>query len=181
MLINTARADLIDLDALAEVAPKKGLRVALDVWKREPKTPGQGYESPLFDIDGALVYGTPHIAAQTAQAQRAIAVEVVRIVRAFLVEGNVPNVVNVCAASPARYQMVVRHLDKVGVLAHVLGVIKRHGINVEEVSNTVFDGATAACLKIRLAGRPSETCIAEINAFSDEVLHVDVVHLPIRA
>ena len=160
---------------------QKRLRVALDVWTGEPKSAGHDFSSPLLEIPGALVYGTPHIAAQTNQAQRAIAAEVVRIVRAFLVEGTVPNVVNVCAASPARYQMVVRHLDKVGVLAHVLGVIKRHGINVEEVSNTVFDGATAACLKIRLGGRPSDGCVAEINAFSEEVLHVDVVQLPIRA
>lgn len=181
MLVNTARADLIDLQALAEIAPKKRLRVALDVWQGEPRTPGEGYASPLLSLEGALVYGTPHIAAQTTQAQRAIAAEVVRIARSFLVEGNVPNVVNVCGTSPARYQLVVRHLDKIGVLANVLGVIKRHGINVEEVSNTVFDGATAACVKIRLAGRPSEACLHEINAFSDEVMHVDLVALPMRA
>ena len=61
--------------------------------------------------------------------------------------------------------------------ANVLNVIKRHGINVEEVANTVFDGGTAACAKLRVVSRPSEACLQEIGAF-EEVLHVDVVTLP---
>ena len=88
-------------------------------------------------------------------------------------KGDVPNVVNICARSPARYQLVVRHIDRVGVLANVLAVLKRDGINVEELSNTVFEGARAACAKIRLAARPTEACLAEIAAFKEEVLHID--------
>ena len=110
----------------------------------------------------------------------AIAKETVRVVKAFVAQGDVPNVVNVGVASPARFQLVVRHLDKVGVLANVLSVIKSHGINVEEVSNTVFEGGVAACAKLRLLQRPTEACLAEIKAF-DEVLHVDLVTLPILA
>ena len=68
-------------------------------------------------------------------------------------------------------------LDKVGVLANTLSVLKRHGINIEEISNTVFDGALATCTKLRVSGRPSDACLKEIGAF-DEVLHVDVVSLP---
>ena len=111
------------------------------------------------------------------QAQRAIARETARIVRAFMTEETVPNVVNICATTPARYAVVVRMLDKVGVLANTLGVLKRHGINIEEISNTVFDGAQATCTKLRTSGRPSEACLKEIAAF-DEVLDVDVVALP---
>jgi D-3-phosphoglycerate dehydrogenase len=77
----------------------------------------------------------------------------------------------------ARFQMVIRMLDKVGTLANVLAVIKRHGINVEEVTNTVFEGGDASCTKLRIVSRPSEACLAEIRAF-DEVLHVDLVTLP---
>jgi D-3-phosphoglycerate dehydrogenase len=98
-------------------------------------------------------------------------------VRSFLVEGNVPNVVNVSAPSPARFQLVVRHLDRVGVLANVLSVIKRYEINVEEISNTVFDGAEAACAKIRLGSRPSGACLEQITSF-EEVLHVNLAPVP---
>ena len=88
-----------------------------------------------------------------------------------------PNIVNICATSPARFAIVVRMLDKVGVLANTLSVLKRHGINIEEISNTVFDGAHATCSKLRVSGRPSEACVKEIGAF-EEILHVDVVGLP---
>jgi D-3-phosphoglycerate dehydrogenase len=95
-----------------------------------------------------------------------------------LTKGEVPNVVNISATSWARYQLVVRHVDKVGALANVLGVLKRHGINVQELDNTVFEGGRAACAKIRLASRPSDTSLQEIMAFDGEVLHVDLVTLP---
>jgi D-3-phosphoglycerate dehydrogenase len=175
MLVNTARSELLDESALLDLAPKKKIRIAVDVFDGEPPMAQGTVTSPLLDLPH--VYATPHIGASTEQAQSAIARETVRIVRSFLAEGTVPNVVNVIAASPARYQLVVRHLDRVGVLANVLSVIKRHRINVEELSNTVFEGAHAACAKIRLGGLPSEACLAEITAF-EEVLHIDLVPLP---
>lgn len=182
MVINTARADLVDNEALLEAADKRGLRVGLDVYPEEPRG-SRIFASPdVFRSypSGGLVYGTPHIAAATDQAQLAIAGETVRIIRSFLLEATVPNVVNVLSSSAARFQLVIRMLDKVGTFANVLAVVKRHGINVEEVSNTVFEGGVAACAKLRLLQRPTEACLAEIKAF-DEVLHVDLVTLPILA
>ena len=175
ILANTARAELIDYEALEDLIPKKHLRVGLDVFANEPDRGSTAFESPLFKA--GTVYGTPHIGASTEQAQRAIARETARIVRAFLTEETVPNVVNICATTPARWAVVVRMLDKVGVLANTLGVLKRHGINIQEISNTVFEGATATCTKLRTSARPSEACLKEIAAFT-EVLHVDVVALP---
>lgn len=176
IFINTARAEVVDQEALAAAIEKRGLRVGLDVFPDEPVQGSAAFESPLFQLDGT-VYATPHVGAATRQAEHAIANEVVRVVRSFVRTGDVPNCVNVMHTSPARYQMVVRSLDKVGVLANVLGVLKRHGLNIEELSSTIFDGAIAACTKIRVTGRPGEACVQEIKAFS-EVLHVDVVALP---
>jgi len=175
IIVNTARSELMDYDALDEAVARKGLRVGLDVYPNEPDR-GSGTLEPRVFGRG-LVYGTPHIGASTEQAQRAIAMETARIVRAFMTEEDVPNVVNICATSPARYAVVIRMLDKVGVLANTLSVFKRHGINIEEISNTVFDGAIATCTKMRVTGRPSDACMKEIAAF-EEVLHVDVVSLP---
>jgi D-3-phosphoglycerate dehydrogenase / 2-oxoglutarate reductase len=176
MFVNTARSELVDYDALLEWIPKKGLRVGLDVLPNEPDTREGQYAHPI--LQSGLVYATPHIGASTDEAQIAIANETVRILRAFLTQGEVPNVVNISATSWARYQLVVRHVDKVGALANVLGVLKRHGINVQELDNTVFEGGRAACAKIRLASRPSDTSLQEIMAFDGEVLHVDLVTLP---
>lgn len=175
VLVNTARAEVLDYAALEELIPKKGLRVGLDVFPDEPDKSTAPFVSSL--LEKGLVYGTPHVGASTEQAQRAIALETARIIRAFLTEEDVPNVVNICATSPARYAVVLRMLDKVGVLANTLSVLKRHGINIEEISNTVFEGAIATCTKLRVSGRPSDACVKEIGAFA-EVLHVDVVPLP---
>jgi D-3-phosphoglycerate dehydrogenase len=181
MFINCARPDLVDYEAMRDAVVNRGLRVGLDVVPGEPR--GKKDISPeLFNIaapsaTGGFLYATPHIAASTDQAQLSIATETVRVIRSFLLEGTVPNVVNVMNLSSARFQMVIRMLDKVGTLANVLAVIKRHGINVEEVTNTVFDGGGASCTKLRVVSRPSEACFHEIRAF-DEVLHVDIVTLP---
>lgn len=176
MFVNTARSELVDYDALLEWIPKKGLRVGLDVLPGEPDSREGVYSHPI--LKSGLVYATPHIGASTDQAQIAIANETVRILRGFLTQGEVPNVVNISATSWARYQLVVRHVDKVGALANVLAVLKRHGINVQELDNTVFEGGRAACAKIRLASRPSDSSLQEIMAFDGEVLHVDLVTLP---
>ncbi|HXX68648.1 MAG TPA: NAD(P)-dependent oxidoreductase [Polyangiaceae bacterium] len=182
ILINAARADLVDTDALLDAVERRALRVGLDVYTDEPRA-SRVFPSPDFFrsyASGGLVYGTPHIAAATDQAQLAIAGEAVRIIRSFLLAATVPNVVNVSSSTAARFQLVIRMIDKVGTFAHVLAVLKRHGINVEEVTNTVFEGGAAACAKLRLLLRPTEACMAEIKAF-DEVLHVDLVTLPMLA
>ncbi len=180
ILINTARADLLDYPALRAAVANRRLRVGLDVFPDEPKGTKE-YPSDLFTpLPGpkaGFVYGTPHIAASTDQAQLAIATETVRVIRSFLLEAIVPNVVNVSSSSMARFQVVIRMVDKVGTFANVLNVIKRHGINVEEVTNTIFEGGGASCAKLRVVSRLNEACLAEIHAF-EEVLHVDMVPLP---
>lgn len=175
IFVNTARADLVDEKALFEVIESKGIKAGLDVFSNEPQSASSPFDAPL--LKAGTVYATPHVAASTEQAQRAIALETARIIRSFLTEEDIPNVVNICATSPARYAVVLRMLDKVGVLANTLSVFKRHGINIEEISNTVFEGAIATCTKLRVTGRPSDACLREIRAFS-EVLHVDVISLP---
>jgi D-3-phosphoglycerate dehydrogenase len=156
--------------------------VGLDVYPDEPRG---ARTFPSGDMlrsypSGGLIYGTPHISAATDQAQLSIATETVRIIRSFLLEATVPNVVNVSSSSAARFQLVIRMMDKVGTFANVLAVLKRHGINVEEVSNTVFEGGIAASAKLRLQSRPTEACLAEIKAF-DEVLYVGLVTMPMLA
>lgn len=176
IFVNTAGSSLVDYEALMDVAQRKRLRVGLDVLPDEPQQRSSSYVHPIVNMP--LVCATPHIGASTDEAQSAIANETVHVLRSFLTKGEVPNVVNISATSWARYQLVVRHIEKTGALAHVLTVLKRHGIHVQELDNTVFEGGKAACAKIRVESRPSDGCLAEIMAFSSEILHVDLVSLP---
>jgi D-3-phosphoglycerate dehydrogenase len=176
IFVNTARPELVDYDALVELTPKKSLRVGLDVMPGEPRERTSRYDHPI--LHAGLVYATPHIGASTDRAQTAIASDTVRILRSFVTKGEVPNVVNLAQSTWSRYQLVVRHVDQVGALANVLAVLKRHGIHISQLENNVFEGGRAACAKVRLEARPSEACLSEIMAFSDEILHVDLVTLP---
>ena len=65
------------------------------------------------------------------------------------------NCVNLATRTPAKWQLVVRHYDRVGVLAFVMDQIRRAGINIEEVQNVIFDGAAAASCRIQLDGEPA--------------------------
>jgi D-3-phosphoglycerate dehydrogenase len=173
--VNTSRADVVDQKALLDEAQSGRIWVATDVYEKEPKGGEDNFVSELAQLKNC--YGTHHIGASTEQAQDAIAQETLRIVQAFLREGDVPNCVNVAEKTPARCQLIVRHHDKVGVLANVLSVIREAGINAQELENTIFEGAAAACCKIQLDARPTEDVLARIRERSDESIFVDVVDL----
>lgn len=81
ILINTARGELVDEDALLAAIEAKGLRVGLDVFPDEPAAGSAEYRSRLASHPS--VYGTHHVGASTAQAQEAIADEVVAMLDAF--------------------------------------------------------------------------------------------------
>lgn len=175
VFVNTSRADVVDQAALLLEARSGRIWVATDVFESEPKTGEASFSSELSKLPN--VYGTHHIGASTEQAQDAIAQETVRIVDSFLNGGVVPNCVNVAQRTPARYQLIVRHHDKVGVLANVLDAIRVAGINAQEVENTVFEGAAAACCKIQLDSRPTEDVLDRIRSRTGEVIFVDLVEL----
>ena len=178
MLLNTSRAEVIDTGALRQAIADKGLRVAADVFDREPEKAEGAFEDDLVALPGAT--GTHHVGASTEQAQSAIADETLRIVRGYVQSGEVQNCVNILPPpqTPARAELVVRHHDKVGVLAEVLGAVRPHNINGETMQKMIFQGAKAACARIRLGTRPSAELLAEIRSRTDEVIHVDVLELP---
>ena len=169
-LVNTARAELVDQAALLEAAREGRIRVATDVFAGEPEKGKADFQSELAQLPG--VYGTHHIGASTAQAQDAIARETIRIVTAFVRSGEVPNCVNVARKTPASARLVVRHLDKVGVLASVLVLVREAGINVESMRNTVFESAAAASAAIDLDSPPGEPLLERIRK-AESVLFVD--------
>jgi D-3-phosphoglycerate dehydrogenase len=173
-LVNTARAELVDQAALLQAAREGRIRVATDVFAGEPEKGKAPFQSELAMLPG--VYGTHHIGASTGQAQDAIARETIRIVASFLRTGEVPNCVNVARKTPARARVTVRHLDRVGVLASVLALIREAGINVEAMRNTVFESAEAASAAIDLDAAPAPALLARLRA-AESVLFVDSFEL----
>jgi len=83
------------------------------------------------------------------------------------------NCVNLATRTPAKYQLVVRHYDRVGVLAHVMDQIRRAQINIEEVQNIIFDGAAAASCRIQLDAEPGDKLLAAIREGNPDVIGVE--------
>jgi D-3-phosphoglycerate dehydrogenase len=173
--VNTSRAEVVDQAALERAVRERGIRAGLDVFAGEPSGGAGTVEDPIFQLPG--VVGTHHIGASTDQAQEAIAAETVRIVREYKETGRAPNVVNLAKKSPATHLLIVRHCDRVGVLAAVFDRIKRAGINVQETENVVFDGAKAAVARIHLNQAPSDEILRDIESSTKDIL--EVMLLPI--
>ena len=171
--INTARAEVVDYDALTRAVRDRGIRVGLDVFANEPASAAGEFSDPLLALPN--VYGTHHIGGSTDQAQEAIAAETVRVVSAYMTTGRVPNVVNLAAKTPATHRLIVRHRDRPGVLAHVFDKLKTGGVNVQETDNVIFEGAEAAVARISVDALPSESLIAEIRDGNQDIIDLDVV------
>jgi D-3-phosphoglycerate dehydrogenase len=173
--VNTARGEVVDQAALIEAMKSRGIRVGLDVYAAEPTSATAEFTDEI--AKEANLYGTHHIGASTDQAQEAIAAETVRIVREFKETGKVPNVVNLARQTPARHRLVVRHLDRPGVLANVLDAIKSEHINVQEMENVVFEGAEAAVARINLDNAPSRGLLDRLQAENEDIIELDLLGL----
>jgi D-3-phosphoglycerate dehydrogenase len=173
--INTSRAEVADQDALSRALREKGIRAGLDVFEKEPSEGTGEFADEI--VNAGLVYATHHIGASTDQAQEAIAAETVRIVRAFEETGKVPNVVNLAKATPSCCALVVRHLDRPGVLASVLDAISEARINVQEMENIIFEGAEAAVARINLESEPGAEMLERIRTSNPDILEIGLIRL----
>ena len=173
--INTARGDVVDQRALVEAMKGRGIRAGLDVFAVEPTSSAGEFQDPI--VKEPNLYGTHHVGASTDQAQEAIASETVRIVREFKETGQVPNVVNLARQTPATHRLVVRHVDRPGVLASVLDAIKTEQINVQEMENIVFEGAAAAVARINLDNAPSSGMLKRLRSESADILELNLIQL----
>ncbi len=173
--VNTARGEIVDYQALADAIKERNLRVALDVYDKEPSSAEAEFTDPIVKLPN--VYGTHHIGASTDQAQEAIAEETVKIIRTYLETGRVLNVVNLSRQTPASHVLVVRHRDQPGVLAHVFDILRDSHVNVQETENIIFTGAQAAVARINLDGEPSDDQLRRIKGGNPDIFDVQVVPL----
>ena len=113
-IVNCARGELVDLDALlAGLESGKLAGAALDVFPSEPFT-----EHPIFARDDVVV--TPHLGASTAEAQDRAGVVTAEQVTAALTGGVVTNAVNIAAVRPEEMEALAPFVplcEKLGRLA----------------------------------------------------------------
>jgi D-3-phosphoglycerate dehydrogenase / 2-oxoglutarate reductase len=116
-IVNCARGELVDLDALlAGLEAGKVGGAALDVFPSEPFT-----EHPIFAREDVVV--TPHLGASTAEAQDRAGIVTAEQVTAALTGGVVTNAVNIAAVRPEEMEALAPFVplcEKLGRLAEGL-------------------------------------------------------------
>ena len=151
------------------------MRAGLDVYEDEPANGKGKFSSVLAGAPNWV--GTDHIGASTTQAQVATASETVRIIEKYVKTGIVENCVNFAKESPAVYELIVRHYDKIGVLTRILTELRESKINVHEVHNVIFAGAKAAVAHIQLDTYPPQTTLDKISDRKAEIINMKIVKL----
>ncbi|MEN6459168.1 MAG: hypothetical protein ABFC63_09580 [Thermoguttaceae bacterium] len=122
------------------------------------------------DISGIDVAASSGMGVYVAHCPSEDTVDVIQSVELYMKTGHPAGTVNLCARSPAKYRLVVRHLNRVGVLAFVLDGLREENVNVEEMENTIFAGAEAGCCSMLLDQAPSESLL-EFFRGNPSILH----------
>ncbi|HKJ32385.1 MAG TPA: NAD(P)-dependent oxidoreductase [Balneolales bacterium] len=167
IFVNTSRGQVVDTEALKKAISEKNLRVGIDVYENEPSGGNADFDDTEF---AQMVTGTPHIGASTYQASEAIADEVVRVFKNYVETGKPFNAVNI-RDKKSKNNLVVRHYNRVGVLASVLDELRNEGINIEEMENTIFKGGEAASCTLLLDRAPSKDMVSGIKKM-DNIIQV---------
>jgi D-3-phosphoglycerate dehydrogenase len=175
IFINTARGEVVDQAALQAALAAGKIRAGLDVFDPEPAEGTGDFSDPILDLPNC--YGTHHIGASTEQAQEAIAEEAIRIIETFIKTGVVLNCVNLATRTTAKWQLTVRHYDRVGVLAFVMDKIRRAQINIQEVENVIFDGGKAASCRIALDQQLAPDLLQAIKGENGDIIDLQLLQI----
>lgn len=133
ILINYARGEVVDLDALAK-ALQDGLLggAAIDVYPWEPEKNGDKFTSPLQGLSNVIL--TPHIGGSTQEAQANIGDDVSAKLFNYLEKGVTYGSHTVPALSlppqEGTHRILHIHRNVPGVLSEINTQLSKHKINI---------------------------------------------------
>lgn len=133
ILINYARGEVVDLNALANALQKGDIGgAAVDVYPVEPEKNGDKFVSPLQGLSNVIL--TPHIGGSTEEAQQNIGEDVSNKLLAFLEKGvtNGSHTVPALALPPQEgtHRILHIHNNVPGVLSEINTQLSKHKINI---------------------------------------------------
>jgi D-3-phosphoglycerate dehydrogenase len=133
LLINYARGEVFDIDALADVLKSGHLAgAAVDVYPLEPERNGEAFETPLQGLSNVLL--TPHIGGSTEEAQASIGQDVSSKLLAYVERGSTQGSLTVPALSlqmqEASHRILHIHHNRPGVLSAINSLLSEAGINI---------------------------------------------------
>lgn len=133
ILINYARGEVIDLDALKKSLDSGYIAgAAVDVFPVEPEKNGGAFESVLQNMPNVIL--TPHIGGSTEEAQQNIGEDVSNKLLSYLEKGITLGSHTVPALSlppqAGAHRILHIHKNVPGVLSNINGELSRHKINI---------------------------------------------------
>lgn len=133
ILINYARGEVVDLEALQSALVNKQLSgAAIDVFPQEPQKNGDVFSSPLQNLSNVIL--TPHIGGSTEEAQENIGEDVSIKLFNYLEKGitNGSQTVPALALPPQEGAHRILHIHKnvPGVLSEINTQLSLHKINI---------------------------------------------------
>lgn len=133
ILINYARGEVVDVDALAEQLKSKRLNgAAIDVFPLEPEKSGDNFISPLQGLPNVLL--TPHIGGSTEEAQLNIGIDVSQKLFNFLELGSTNGSHSVpeinLPAQEGTHRILHIHNNIPGVLSAINSSLSANHINI---------------------------------------------------
>jgi D-3-phosphoglycerate dehydrogenase len=133
ILINYARGQVVDLNALSESLKKGDLGgAAIDVFPTEPEKNGDTFTNPLQNLPNVLL--TPHIGGSTEEAQQNIGEDVSNKLFHFLEKGvtngshTVPSLA--LPAQEGTHRILHIHKNVPGVLSDINTRLSKNDINI---------------------------------------------------
>jgi len=150
ILINYARGEVVDLDALRKALINKEISgAAIDVYPEEPQKNGDKFTSPLQGLSNVIL--TPHIGGSTEEAQQNIGEDVSNKLFNFLEKGVTTGSHTIPALNLPLQENTHRilhiHKNVPGVLSEINTLLSSHKINIlgqylktnEEIGYVVLD------------------------------------------
>lgn len=133
ILINYARGEVVDLDALAKSLAEGHLSgAAIDVFPWEPERNGDKFTTPLQGLNNVLL--TPHIGGSTQEAQHNIGGDVSSKLFNYLEKGISYGSHTVPALSlppqEGTHRILHIHNNKPGVLSEINTTLSQNNINI---------------------------------------------------
>jgi D-3-phosphoglycerate dehydrogenase len=152
LVVNDARGEVVDELALADALKEKKIAgAAIDVYAKEPPINNH----PLFALENVVL--TPHLGAQTEEAQTAVSVDACKAIVAYLKSGEIRGAVNAGGIKldlPADEKPFADLAARMGTLLAALCdkgyktvTLRVHGRRVQKLSNTLMRLATVELLK----------------------------------
>ncbi len=150
ILINYARGEVVDLDALSKAITDGSMSgAAIDVYPWEPEKNGDTFETPLQNLPNVIL--TPHIGGSTEEAQMNIGEDVSNKLLQYLEMGSSTGSHTIPSLSlppqEGTHRILHIHNNVPGVLSAINTALSQHHINIlaqylktnDEVGYVVLD------------------------------------------